>query len=215
MIKRLFLLISGVLMSLSPLIAEPMCHIRHYSTEDGLPQYNIMDMLQDRKGYLWLATWDGLSKFDGYNFRNYKAKSGNKYFMKSNRIEKLYEDAYGRIWFKSYDGDTHCFNPSNEEFWGLQSMDNTTNDKISNIEIKPSGKIWLIVEKNGCMLLKDSLFKPNIFNLKNNKLNSERVNSILEEKSGNTWILTDNGIVSVSYNNLIKKYFSEPISTRK
>lgn len=202
-------------MSLSPLIAEPMCHIRHYSTEDGLPQYNIMDMLQDRKGYLWLATWDGLSKFDGYNFRNYKAKSGNKYFMKSNRIEKLYEDAYGRIWFKSYDGDTHCFNPSNEEFWGLQSMDNTTNDKISNIEIKPSGKIWLIVEKNGCMLLKDSLFKPNIFNLKNNKLNSERVNSILEEKSGNTWILTDNGIVSVSYNNLIKKYFSEPISTRK
>ena len=122
MIKRLFLLISGVLMSLSPLIAEPMCHIRHYSTEDGLPQYNIMDMLQDRKGYLWLATWDGLSKFNGYNFRNYKAKSGNKYFMKSNRIEKLYEDAYGRIWFKSYDGDTHCFNPSDEEFWGIQSL---------------------------------------------------------------------------------------------
>ena len=65
------------------------------------------------------------------------------------------------------------------------------------------------------MLLKDSLFKPIIFNLKNNKLSSERVNSILEEKSGNTWILTDNGIVSVSYNNSIKKYFSEPISTRK
>lgn len=215
MIKRLFLLIFAILISFSQLIAEPICHIKHYSTEDGLPQYNIMDMLQDKKGYLWLATWDGLSKFDGYNFRNYKAKSGNKYFMKSNRIEKLYEDAYGRIWFKSYDGDTHCFNPSNEEFWGIQSLDNTSNDKISNIETKPSGNIWLIIENNGCMQLKESLFEPEIFNLKNNKLQSEKVNSILEEKNLNTWILTDNGIVSVTKNNRIKKYFSEQISTRK
>ena len=208
-------IIAAVFIISSQLRSEPMCHIRHYSTEDGLPQYNIMDMLQDKKGYLWLATWDGLSKFDGYDFRNYKAKSGNRYFMKSNRIEKLYEDAYGRIWFKSYDGDTHCFNPSNEEFWGIQSIENITDDKISNIEIEPSGKIWLIMQNNGCMLLKDASFEPEIFNLKNNKLPSEKVNSVLEEKNKNTWILTNNGIVAISNNNSIRRYFSEQISARK
>jgi len=215
MSKRFLTLIVGIILSLFALNAEPMCHIRHYSTEDGLPQYNIMDMLQDHKGYLWLATWDGLSKFDGYNFKNYKAKSADHYFLRSNRIEKLYEDKYGRIWFRSYDGDTHCFDPSNEEFWGIQSIDNTLNTKISNIEIKPSGKIWLIIENNGCMLLKDSLFKPEPFNIKNNKLKSEKVNSVLEEKNLNTWLLTNNGIVSVSKDNQIKNFFSERITSRK
>ena len=49
----------------------------HYSTEDGLSQNTVMSMLQDHKDNLWFATWDGINRFDGYNFKTYKARQGN------------------------------------------------------------------------------------------------------------------------------------------
>ena len=45
-----------------------------YTSEDGLSQNTIMSILQDDKGVMWFATWDGLYKFDGYTFNNYKAR---------------------------------------------------------------------------------------------------------------------------------------------
>ncbi|MFV0471497.1 MAG: two-component regulator propeller domain-containing protein [Paludibacteraceae bacterium] len=189
--------------------AEPLCHIRHYSTEDGIPQYNIMDMLQDDKGYIWLATWDGLSKFDGYEFKNYKARSANKYFMRSNRIEKLSKDKYGRIWLKSYDNDFHCFDPRTESFWGIQSIKNMSKNKIAKIFIQPSGKIWLIIDSNGCILLKDSTFVLDTYNTKNENLISNKINNIIEDTNKNTWILTDNGIEFIADNGKSKQYFTE------
>ncbi|VBB48421.1 conserved hypothetical protein [uncultured Paludibacter sp.] len=215
MIKHLSYFFIGIIFCFySSLKAEPLCHIRHYSTEDGIPQYNIMDMIQDRNGYLWLATWDGLSKFDGYEFKNYKARAADRYFMRSNRIEKLSEDKYGRIWLKSYDGDTHCFDPATEEFWGIQSVENMLNNKISTTVIQPSGKIWLVLDTNGCILLKDSTFNTDIYNIKNSKLTSDKINNIIEDKNLNTWILTDNGIVFISKKNEIKNYFTEKVSGR-
>ncbi|MGC3977622.1 MAG: two-component regulator propeller domain-containing protein [Paludibacteraceae bacterium] len=209
MTKHIALLFLGIFLcfhSIAP--AEPLCHIHHYSTEDGIPQYNIMDMLQDKKGYLWLATWDGLSKFDGYEFKNYKAHSADKYFMRSNRIEKLYQDKYGRIWLKSYDGDNHCFNPATESFWGIQSIENTTTHKIATVTFQPSGKIWLILDTNGCILLKDSTFNLDDYNVKNGKLNSDKIYNIIEDSKLNTWILTDNGIKFISRKNDSKNYFT-------
>lgn len=207
--KQLSLLFIGFFLAFQFILeAEPLCHIHHYSTEDGIPQYNIMDMLQDKKGYLWLATWDGLSKFDGYEFKNYKAHSVDKYFMRSNRIEKLNLDNYGRIWLKSYDGDTHCFNPATESFWGIQSVENMKNHKISTAIFQPSGKIWLITDGNGCILLKDSTYNLDIYNVKNGKLTSDKIYNIIEDKNQNTWILTDNGIKFLSKKNDAKKYFT-------
>jgi ligand-binding sensor domain-containing protein len=93
--------------------AQPLsCYFEHYSIEDGLPQYTIMDILQDNKGFMWFATWDGISKFDGHTFKNYKVQSGDTYHMNSNRIESFSEDKYGNIWLRSYDGAAHCFDPS-------------------------------------------------------------------------------------------------------
>ncbi|HHU56831.1 MAG TPA: hypothetical protein GXZ39_00875, partial [Bacteroidales bacterium] len=47
-------------------------HFAHYSTHDGLSHGNISAMLKDRRGFLWLATWDGLNRFDGREFVVYK-----------------------------------------------------------------------------------------------------------------------------------------------
>ena len=76
MIKRILYLI--LLCLTAPVVqAQQHSFFTHYSTEDGLSQNTVMSMLQDHKDNLWFATWDGINRFDGYNFKTYKARQGN------------------------------------------------------------------------------------------------------------------------------------------
>ena len=187
--------------------AETVSHFYHFTTEDGLPQYTIMDMLQDQKGFLWLATWDGLSKYDGYKFHNYKVQPGDSYIMNSNRIERLYLDKYSRIWMLSYDSDAHCFNPETEKFWGLQSIPNLDKSfALSKIIIHPSGKVWITSRNAGCVLIKDSTFKTQLFNKSNQSLQDNCINTVFEDSNKNSWILTNNGLTLLKQNNEISNF---------
>ena len=68
-----------------------------YTSEDGLTQKNIQGIIQDHKGLMWFATWDGLCKFDGYTFKNYKAHPGDSIGLSNNRLDNIKEDKYGFI----------------------------------------------------------------------------------------------------------------------
>ena len=192
--------------------AQPVCYFEHYSTEDGLPQYTIMDIVQDQKGFMWFATWDGFSKFDGYSFKNYKVRSGDDYYMKSNRIEHMYEDKYGNIWLHSYDDQAHCFDPDLERFKGIQSVPGYEDYffELSEIKITESGEVWLLSESNGCMHVADSVFSIEVYNQEKGNLKGNKVCDIFEDQSGNVWILTDNGLSlkKKDHNDLVP-YFSE------
>ena len=74
--------------------AQQHSFFTHYSTEDGLSQNTVMSMLQDHKDNLWFATWDGLYKFDGYTFKNYKAHPGDSIGLSNNRLDNIKEDKY-------------------------------------------------------------------------------------------------------------------------
>ena len=58
----------------------------------------INDVCQDKYGYIWIATENGLNKFDGYRFTTYLHQSGNKSTLNSNIVVKLYSDSQGRLW---------------------------------------------------------------------------------------------------------------------
>lgn len=67
----------------------------HYGVEDGLPSNELHASLQDRQGYLWFATDNGLSRFDGYTFKNFGLNDG----LKDLSLFELFEGIDGRIWF--------------------------------------------------------------------------------------------------------------------
>lgn len=75
----------------------------HYSTDDGLASNAISYMLQDDYGYLWLATWNGLSRFDGYHFYNYKTGNASGIPHLHNRIKDMALDNQQNIWLRMYD----------------------------------------------------------------------------------------------------------------
>jgi signal transduction histidine kinase/CheY-like chemotaxis protein len=68
--------------------------VRLYSIKDGLSNRQVNDVLEDRQGYIWAATPQGLNRFDGYSFRAWGREDG----LQSDQIEHLFEDAYGFIW---------------------------------------------------------------------------------------------------------------------
>jgi signal transduction histidine kinase/ligand-binding sensor domain-containing protein/DNA-binding response OmpR family regulator len=109
----LLCLLSGLVNLLSaqnnPVVFERL------STKDGLPGNSILDIVQDHDGYIWIATEDGLVRYDGYQFLNYQNIPGDSTSLSQNRIEKLFVDYKGDIWVGSkseldlYSSECDCF----------------------------------------------------------------------------------------------------------
>ena len=79
-----------------------------YNSDYGFVQKEVMSILQDRNGQMWFATWDGLYRFDGYRFTNYKARPGDGIRLESNRLESICDDG-SNIWMRGYNGSVSRF----------------------------------------------------------------------------------------------------------
>lgn len=192
------------------LLAQPKCFFEYFGTEDGLPQHTVMSIMQDRKGYMWFSTWDGLSKFDGYNFHNYKIQQGDLYHMRTNRIDYICEDKYGFVWTLPYDREVQRFDPRTERFMGLRSLEQYKDLTFTARQIitTPSGKVWLTSDNMGCVCIEDSTFSVQLYNIGNKKIDGKKVYTVYEDYNKTCWILTDNGLYQI-FDNSISRFFSE------
>ena len=74
-------------------------HLRKYTQEQGLSSYNVRKVIQDSKGFLWVATQAGLDRFDGNNFTSYKKSNPPKHGLAGIDIRELIEDSiHNRLW---------------------------------------------------------------------------------------------------------------------
>jgi ligand-binding sensor domain-containing protein len=69
-----------------------------YTTSNGLAGNKIYQIAQDINGYIWFATDNGLSRFDGRNFKNYTTKDG----LPDNEVLQIFPDSYGRLWISTF-----------------------------------------------------------------------------------------------------------------
>jgi hypothetical protein len=97
-----------LLVSIQPVFAQES-YLRHYSTADGLPGSETYSVFQDHKGYIWIASDMGISRFDGYNFKVFTTADG----LTDNTIFRFFEDHKGRLWFYTFSGKLcYYFNDS-------------------------------------------------------------------------------------------------------
>lgn len=189
----------GLLVSFYSLhtFGQPKSHIVHYGLSDGLPQKTVMSILQDKKGFMWFATWGGLCKFDGYNFTTYKTTSDDIGLVNNNRIDKIKEDAFGNIWtYTAYTKEAYRFDPRKEKYITSFYVDKES-FKATDILTMPSGKVWLISNTMGAICIPDTTNNYHVFTKANYKLKSNNVLSVFEDSQLTSWILTDNGIIRV------------------
>jgi len=93
-------LLISMLISYSTLVQSQNIIFKTYTVNDGLVANPVRKVLQDSKGFIWIATWEGLSKYDGNKFTNYTTANGLSFEM----INDMHEDASGRIYLAENNG---------------------------------------------------------------------------------------------------------------
>lgn len=116
---------------------------RHYDTEDGLSNNIVYDIIQDHEGFIWLATENGLNRFDGYEFKKYFYSVEDTSSLSSNIVRSIVEDKKGNLWIGTYNG-LNLFNRKTQSFTRfieLPSKDVNRLD-LQQLVIDKKGRIW-------------------------------------------------------------------------
>lgn len=92
-----------------------------YTTRDGLSHNNILDIFTDSHGFVWLCTWNGISRYDGYHFKNWCDNPDNPP-VPHNRFVSVSEDLSGNLWFGTYDRQLYRFERKSECFENLENL---------------------------------------------------------------------------------------------
>ena len=124
----------------------------HIGLEDGLSHSTILGINQDKEGNLWFATYDGLNKYDGYNFTVYRHQYKNPKSIANDITRCVVIDDDNRIWIGTRDG-LSLYNRRQNEFSNFYYKKEGQNVAVMNIV--PLHKDWLMIGTAGGILLFD------------------------------------------------------------
>lgn len=208
--SRLLVVLSLFLTVYLPLSAQPYEELQevHLSVdyigiEDGLSQGMVYSCIQDKRGFIWIATKDGLNKYDGYQFVVFRHKPGTPNSLSDNHINYLHEDSKGRIWAATNTRGLDLFDPVTERFYNFSHKDNEHNsissNNVSMILEDIDGSIWIrmAAEWNVMRPVDSAGFQYDIarvsvsesFNIRS------KIRSIHIDSRGNKWISTSDSLM--------------------
>lgn len=216
--RKLHLIFFILYTPLIGLYAQWRCSFTHYSSEEGLSQNSVMQIIEDHNGFMWFATWDGINKFDGYTFKTYKASEDNTIRLVNNRVDYIVEDQWGYIWALTYDSKVYRFDPRKEMFYRVPQSGKESDVAVSSIHIQKN-HIWLLTEKEGAIRVTTHPDTHEIttahYSLQSGLFPSVNISAIHEDTAGNEWILSDNGVGRLSPDGSQPVlYFTEAQTTR-
>ena len=159
-----------------------------WETDHGLPQNSINDIVQTRDGYLWLATYDGLVRFNGVDFTVFTM--ANVPQLKSNRMVSLFEDSRGSLWIGTEQGGLVRLHEG--VFTTYSSEAGLESDIVLSIAEMPEGTLWIGTSGAGLYRMRNERFTK-VFTAKGEWL-SGVVGALLVDSHGRFWIGTGNGL---------------------
>jgi len=184
--------------------AQPDLEFQHISLQEGLSQTIVHSILQDRQGFLWFATDDGLNKYDGYEFTVYRHEPHVQNSPSSNRIFSILESRSGLLWIGTEYG-LNYFDRTAQSFHRIPRKSDHDNDG----SLEPDGVISLHEDKNGTLWVGfeySGLYrvqKPNtdagglaVVPLGFEVLADRFISSIDEDENGVLWVGTNGGLFS-------------------
>ncbi|WP_420149514.1 hybrid sensor histidine kinase/response regulator transcription factor [Spirosoma sp.] len=114
---------------------------------DGLSQGMVFDLKQDRRGFLWIATKDGLNRYDGYNFKVFTHDPYNEYSLSESACSALLIDRKGRLWIGTLTNGLNLYDDQTQRFYHITLNDNkaasANNYEIRLLDEDPEGNIWV------------------------------------------------------------------------
>ncbi len=171
----------------------------HLSIKDGLSQNTVTAVMQDKKGFMWIGTQDGLNRYDAHEFILHKFSADDPNTLSDDYINVLYEDRRGKIWIGTQNGGLNRFDPSIERFSRFQHQPGNhkslSHNRVLTIYEDSRGLLWVgTLDGLNRFDRSTGTFLHYRNNPENpNSLSHNDVRSIMEDLEGNLWIGTYGG----------------------
>ena len=189
-----------------PLISNAQQNLRfeHIGMEDGISNNYVTALLQDKKGYLWIGTMDGLNKYDGYTFTKYRFDPTDSNSLSQNMIYTIWEDTLrGFIWVGTYEGLCR-FDRRTEKFTRYKPDPKAlfSDPNICAINEDSTGMMWVGSASGGLCrfdrqtgkFLTDSFFSKRT---DDNGLLHGIISTIYKDRGGTLWVGSKSGLYKI------------------
>ncbi len=193
-----------------------------FSTEDGLPNSRIHCTYQDKKGWIWIGTNQGLSRFDGYKFLNFVPDLTDSASLKGGLVRVIKEDKHGNLLIGTEKGGLNVFDREKERFYHpIENLPEYRNKAISinDISEDKNGLVWMGTDSNILILDTTGNIKTLTPNYANPETNFEgsTIGALEFDNYGNLWVGTNTGLYLYDPLNNKMKAFNLPyeISEKK
>ena len=178
-----------------PQICNCVLRFDNISIEQGLSQSSVKVIFQDRRGFLWFGTEDGLNRYDGYNFKIYKPDPDAINSLSDRWITSIVEDQDGYLWIATRLG-LNRFDPRTEEFVRYLHEETNPSSLIDNhinvLYLDKNDNLW-IGTTSGLDLFDraQSSFKHYVYSpSKQEGISGKNITALYEDSRGRFWVGT-------------------------
>ena len=170
------------------------------TSKQGLAQNIVNCIIQDKKGFLWIGTANGLQRYDGHRFKLYQHQLHNPNSLSNNYVLTLLEDQKGHIWIGTLGGGLNRLNPDTEEFARSKHQKNDqssiSDQVVHTLYEDQEGKIWIGFHEGYFGYFNPATQKFKRFLPKDeSRFNAKRVFSIVNDHHQGFWLGTSQGLV--------------------
>ncbi|MDJ0835596.1 MAG: two-component regulator propeller domain-containing protein [Acidobacteriota bacterium] len=141
-------------------ILRQSLHFERYSTEEGLSVGNVACIYQDRRGFLWFGTTDGLNRFNGYQFKVFLHDPRDAASLSESSVSCILEDRDGMLWLGTIGGGLNRFDPASERFLHFRHDPNNpqslSHDVVQSLCLDRKGRLWVGTSNGLAMLEPDA-----------------------------------------------------------
>ncbi len=184
------LLLITFLLTKIVLIAQPTLEFDKLSMNDGFSSGRANAIIQDQKGYMWVGTWNGLNKYDGYTCKVYIPDYRDSLTLSNREVVALLEDRNGKIWIGTTSG-LNCLDPVSEKI-----ISYPFNSRILTLFQDKGGLIWAGTVNGGLTII-----DPETRN-RRHYFNNETISDICKTSDDVIWLASYAGLIKADRNTL-------------
>ena len=175
--------------------------LEHLTTADGLPQGTVYATLQDSQGFVWLATEDGLVRYDGHELIRYARLPTTRGGLSGNYVFQMVEDAHRDLWIAVKDGGVARWHRDTNSFTILRHSDTDPqslgSDAVRALVLDAQGRVWIGTSDAGIDILEPATGR--IQHLRHDAGNpdslvSDQILTLTCDRSGTVWVGTEQGL---------------------
>ena len=171
-----------------------------FTTEDGLPQSSVMNLVQTRDGYIWMGTFEGLARYDGEQFTVFTKSTVPE--LENNSIKALFEDSHGCLWIGTPSGLT-CYRQGTFRHFTIK--DGLAGNFITAISEDRNHHVWVGTTLGLSMY--DNMGHFTSFTVENG-LKDSYISALAPSPDGGVWIGTSHGLDRIQNGNIV--HFDAP-----